>query len=160
MYLDALKYSRLTRVASCSKFESYLVMATISAISTMPFFRPCSSSPLPGGMSNNMQSTMFTTAYSAWPTPRTNRNHLIYYSYYIVFIFIFYSPTVSTIMTSKLAASHRSIVSRVVRVTPPRLHLFGDERMYAIGSTDSSLIRILSPNIEPIEIYWNSFYIQ
>ena len=39
---------------------------------------------------------MHTTAYSACPT-----------------------PTVSTKITLKLAASHRNMVSRVVRVTPP-----------------------------------------
>lgn len=51
-----------------------------------------------------MIKIIFTTACSAWPT-----------------------PTVSTKTTSKLAASHRNIVSRVVRVTPPNVHLFGDD---------------------------------
>ena len=39
------------------------------------------------------------------------------------------TPTVSTITTSKPAASHRRIDSRVMRVTPPRWPLVGEGRM-------------------------------
>ena len=39
-------------------------------------------------------------------------------------------PTVSTRITSKLAASHKKIVSRVVLVTPPSVHLFGDDLVH------------------------------
>lgn len=81
-----------------------------------------------------------------------------------------YQPTVSTKITSKLAASQTKIDSSVVRVTPPKLHLFGEDlkniydsnnklnrKKYFIyylikasGSLESSCILTLSPRIEPI----------
>ena len=70
MYLAALMYSRLTLSASCFRCVSNLVTQTMSASSAMPFFKPCSSSPLPGGNRRIMQSTMFSMMCSAWPTPK------------------------------------------------------------------------------------------
>ena len=40
MYLMALKYSRLTRIASFKNCSSYFVTATISANSAIPFLIP------------------------------------------------------------------------------------------------------------------------
>ena len=62
----------------------------------MPRLMPCRSSPPPGATSSRNRSIMSATAVSDWPT-----------------------PTVSTITTSKPAASHSSIASRVRRATPP-----------------------------------------
>ena len=59
------------------------------------------------------------------------------------------TPTVSTITTSKPAASHRRSVSRVRRATPPGESALGDGRMNAFGSTASRAMRVLSPRIEP-----------
>ena len=59
------------------------------------------------------------------------------------------TPTVSTSTTSKPAASHSRIVSRVARVTPPSERPAGDGRTNAAGSTASRSIRVLSPRIEP-----------
>jgi len=61
-----------------------------------------------------------------------------------------YPPTVSTRMMSYPAASHSTIASLVVLVTPPRLPRDGDGRMYAFMSHDSSGIRVLSPSNEPL----------
>ena len=74
----------------------------------MPRFTPCSSSPAPGASSSTNTSTMPATATSDWPT-----------------------PTVSTSTTSKPAASHTSIASRVRRATPPSVPPDGDGRMNA-----------------------------
>ena len=71
-------------------------------------------------------------------------------------------------MTSKFAASQTNIDSRVVRVTPPKLHLLGEDLYFlnqsyfilldiclvcylikASGSLESSFILTLSPKIEP-----------
>ena len=61
------------------------------------------------------------------------------------------TPTVSTITTSKPAASHTSIASRVMCATPPSIPPDGEGRMKAFGSRDSRSIRVLSPRIEPPE---------
>ncbi len=58
-------------------------------------------------------------------------------------------PTVSTITTSKPAASHNSMVSRVFAATPPSVPEDGDGRMKALRSADSLTMRVLSPRIEP-----------
>ncbi|PWC75614.1 hypothetical protein TSH64_12310 [Azospirillum sp. TSH64] len=99
---------------------------TRSANSTMPFLMPCSSSPPAGSSSSMNRSTMSATAVSDWPT-----------------------PTVSTTITSKPAASQTSIASRVRRATPPSVAPAGEGRMKAAGSRDRSTIRVLSPKIEP-----------
>ena len=62
------------------------------------------------------------------------------------------TPTVSTMITSKPAASHTSIASRVFSATPPRLPPEGEGRMKAPGSIDSRSMRVLSPSIEPPEM--------
>ena len=81
-----------------------------------------------GAMRRREVSTMSATAVSDWPT-----------------------PTVSTMMTSKPAASQTSMASRVRRATPPRVPPDGDGRMNAAGSRDRSFMRVLSPRIEPPE---------
>ena len=101
-------------------------MATRSAISTMPFLIPCNSSPEPGSSSNRKKSTSERSAISIWPT-----------------------PTVSTKIVSKPAASQSSMVSRVRRATPPRLKPLGDGRMKAAGNWQSRSMRVLSPRILP-----------
>ena len=78
----------------------------------MPRFTPCSSSPAPGASSSTNTSTIPATATSDWPT-----------------------PTVSTSTTSKPAASHTSIASRVRRATPPSVPPDGDGRMNASRSS-------------------------
>ena len=52
-------------------------------------------------------------------------------------------------ITSKPAASHSAIVSRVLRVTPPSVPDVGDGRMKADDSCASRFMRVLSPRIEP-----------
>ena len=73
-----------------------LVMTMMSAISMMPRLMPCNSSPAPEICNSMNMSTIECTAVSDCPT-----------------------PTVSMNTTSKPAASHRTIVSRVLRATPP-----------------------------------------
>ncbi len=74
-------------------------------------------------------SVISATAVSDWPT-----------------------PTVSTITTSKPAASHSSSASRVRRATPPSVSPAGLGRMKASLRRLSSVMRVLSPRIEPPEI--------
>jgi hypothetical protein len=69
---------------------------------------------------------MSDTAVSDWPT-----------------------PTVSTMTTSKPAASTSTIASRVARATPPSVPEVGDGRMKAWGSTARSAMRVLSPRMLP-----------
>ena len=59
------------------------------------------------------------------------------------------TPTVSMKMTSKPAASHSTIVSRVLRATPPRDPAEGEGRMKMSGLDDMLSMRVLSPRIEP-----------
>ena len=58
-------------------------------------------------------------------------------------------PTVSTRITSKPAASHKSMVSRVFAATPPSVPEEGEGRMKALRSVASRAMRVLSPRIEP-----------
>ena len=58
-------------------------------------------------------------------------------------------PTVSTSTTSKPAASHNSIASRVFAATPPSVPDEGEGRMKAASEFASRAIRVLSPRIEP-----------
>ena len=58
-------------------------------------------------------------------------------------------PTVSTRITSNPAASHSSMVSRVLAATPPSVPAAGEGRMKAAGSAASRAMRVLSPRIEP-----------
>ena len=76
---------------------SSLLMTIRSAISIRPFLMPCKSSPPPAICSEIKQSTMPATSVSDCPT-----------------------PTVSTITTSKPAASHSSINSRARWLAPPK----------------------------------------
>ena len=69
---------------------------------------------------------MPATVVSAWPT-----------------------PIVSTMTTSKPAASQRSMVSRVLAATPPSVPEEGEGRTKAAGSAESRFMRVLSPRIEP-----------
>ena len=45
--------------------------------------------------------------------------------------------------------SHSTIASFVLLVTPPKLPLAGEGRMYALGSCDNLVILVLSPNMDP-----------
>ena len=105
---------------------SALVMTIISAISIMPRLMPCNSSPAPEIWSIMNISTIECTAVSDCPT-----------------------PTVSMKMTSNPAASHRMIVSRVLRATPPSDPAEGEGRMKTSGLPEMLSMRVLSPRIEP-----------
>ena len=105
---------------------SALVMTIISAISIMPRLMPCNSSPAPEIWSIMNISTIECTAVSDCPT-----------------------PTVSMKMTSNPAASHRMIVSRVLRATPPSDPAEGEGRMKTLGLDEMLSMRVLSPRIEP-----------
>ena len=61
------------------------------------------------------------------------------------------TPTVSTMMMSKPAASHSTMVSRVLRATPPSVRPEGEGRMKALGSVESSSMRVLSPRMLPLD---------
>ena len=60
------------------------------------------------------------------------------------------TPTVSTRMVSKPAASHRSMVSRLLRFTPPRVPPEGEGRMKASERLERVSIRVLSPRMLPL----------
>ena len=92
----------------------------------IPRFTPCNSSPPAGASSSRNRSVMSATITSDWPT-----------------------PTVSTRITSKPAASHNAIASRVRRATPPSAALDGLGRINAFGCLDNRSIRVLSPRIDP-----------
>ena len=108
--------------AAAARSPSALVTTTRSASSMIPRLMPCRSSPPAGEASSTNRSTRSATASSDWPT-----------------------PTVSTSTTSKPAASHSSIASRVRRATPPSSPPAGDGRMKAFGSRASVSMRVLSP---------------
>jgi hypothetical protein len=59
------------------------------------------------------------------------------------------TPTVSTRMTSKPLASQISIVSRLLRETPPSMPPVGEGRIKAFGSLESFSMRVLSPRMLP-----------
>ena len=99
-----------------------------SAISIIPRLIPCSSSPVPASCISRKKSTIEWTAVSLCPT-----------------------PTVSTKILSKPAASHKIIVSRVLRATPPSEPAEGLGRIKESGWTESFSIRVLSPKILPFE---------
>ena len=118
-----------TRVASAlmTLFPSALFTTMASASSMTPFFIPWSSSPAPVMASSRKISTMSRTVTSLCPT-----------------------PTVSTRMTPYPAASQSSRVSRLLRVSPPRVPPEGEGRMKAFGSRDRFSIRVLSPRMLPL----------
>ena len=122
-------FLKLTRAASArSTFApSHLLIAIPSAISMIPRLMPCNSSPVPVTCSSKKKSTIECAAVSDCPT-----------------------PTVSTMMVSNPAASHSTMVSLVLRATPPRLPADGLGRMKALFSTDSLFMRVLSPRILPL----------
>ena len=99
-----------------------------SAISMIPRLMPCNSSPVPASWINRKKSTIEWTAVSLCPT-----------------------PTVSTNIVSNPAASQRTIVSRVLRATPPKEPADGEGRMKAFFSRDKASIRVLSPRMLPFE---------
>ena len=101
-------------------------MTMMSAISMMPRLMPCNSSPAPEICNSMNMSTIECTAVSDCPT-----------------------PTVSMNTTSKPAASHRMIVSRVLRATPPSDPAEGEGRMKTSGLPEMLSMRVLSPRIEP-----------
>ena len=101
-------------------------MTNASANSIMPRLMPCSSSPALGSIKTKKKSTMAATSYSLWPT-----------------------PTVSTRITSKPAASHSNMVSRVFCATPPKAPSDGLGRIYAFCSRLNNSMRVLSPRILP-----------
>ena len=107
---------------------SALLMIIPSAISIIPRLMPCSSSPVPASWINRKKSTIEWTAVSLCPT-----------------------PTVSTKIVSKPAASHKTMVSRVFRATPPNEPADGEGRMKAFFSRESASIRVLSPRMLPFE---------
>ena len=123
---SALAQSAAARVAASARSPSAFVTSTRSASSMMPRLIPCRSSPPPGDNSSTNRSVMSATATSAWPT-----------------------PTVSTSTRSKPAASHSAILSRVRLATPPSVVPAGDGRTNARGCRASSVMRVLSPRIEP-----------
>ena len=122
-----LKLTRAARARS-TLLPSHLLIAIPSAISIIPRLIPCSSSPVPVTCSSRKKSTIECAAVSDCPT-----------------------PTVSTSMVSNPAASHSTIVSRVLRATPPSEPADGLGRMNALAAVDSSFIRVLSPSILPFE---------
>ena len=105
---------------------SALVITMMSAISMMPRLMPCSSSPAPEICSSMNMSTIECTTVSDCPT-----------------------PTVSMKITSNPAASHSTIVSRVLRATPPSDPAEGEGRMKTSGLPEMLSMRVLSPRIEP-----------
>src|SRR5690606_37100589 len=123
---SALAYCRAAVWAAARNSPSALLIAIMSTSSTRPRLIPCSSSPAPGSINARKKSTMPATAVSDWPT-----------------------PTVSTSTTSKPAASHTSMLSRVRLATPPSVPLEGEGRTNAFGSTLKRRMRVLSPRIEP-----------
>ena len=88
---------------------------------------PCRSSPAPEMSSRRKKSVIEWTAVSLCPT-----------------------PTVSTKIVSKPAASQSRIVSRVLRATPPSEPALGLGRMKAFGSWQRVSIRVLSPRMLPL----------
>ncbi len=96
MMCRAARYSPAASTARLRPSPSDLLTAIMSASSSTPFLMPCNSSPAPGSISTRKKSVMSATAVSDWPM-----------------------PTVSTRITSNPAASHSSMVSRVLAATPP-----------------------------------------
>ena len=105
-----------------------LLITIPSAISMIPLLIPCNSSPVPASWISKKKSTIECTAVSLCPT-----------------------PTVSTKILSKPAASQSMIVSRVLRATPPNEPADGLGRIKDFGWTDSFSMRVLSPKILPLE---------
>ena len=93
----------------------------------MPRLMPWSSSPVPASCMSRKKSTMEWTAVSLCPTPTVSTNMLLY-------------P----------AASHSTMVSRVLRATPPSEPADGEGRMNAPWCCDSFSMRVLSPSMEPL----------
>ena len=58
-----------SRRAYAASGPSALLMTTMSACSMMPFFSPCSSSPMAGGIRSITISTMSSIITSDWPSP-------------------------------------------------------------------------------------------
>jgi len=88
---------------------------------------PCSSSPAPASIRRRKKSTIECTAVSDCPT-----------------------PTVSTKMQSKPAASHKMMASRVFCATPPSDPAEAEGLIKAFGSFARSSIRVLSPSMLPL----------
>ena len=105
---------------------SALLTTIASASSITPFLMPCNSSPAPVSTMSIKKSTIERTVTSLCPT-----------------------PTVSTRIISYPAASQSSMVSLLLRATPPSVPPAGDGRIYASGCFVNVSIRVLSPKILP-----------
>ena len=90
---------------------------------------PCNSSPAVGNINKRKKSTIEFTVISDCPT-----------------------PTVSTRITSKPAASQIIIASFVDLATPPSVEPDAVGRIKACSRTDKRSIRVLSPNMLPFEL--------
>ena len=99
----AFLYSVLALLELFMLSPSAFVITTASAISIIPRFIPCSSSPAPASINSKKKSTIPCTAISDCPT-----------------------PTVSISIVLYPAASHNIIVSLVFLATPPNEPLAGD----------------------------------
>ena len=124
--IDSTPSSVCCAAVACSGARSALLITIRSASSTMPFLSACRSSPAIGSCRSTIRSVIRATAVSDCPT-----------------------PTVSTRITSKPAASQRSRTSRVQAATPPRQVPAGEGRMKASGVRANCSIRVLSPRMEP-----------
>ena len=113
-------------LALAARSPSALLNAITSAASKMPRFMLEISSPAPASRSNSTQSTKLATCSSDWPT-----------------------PTVSTKMRSKPAASQSEIDSRVRAAIPPKTPRVGLGRTYADASAAKRDMRVLSPSTLP-----------
>ena len=114
-------------LAFCLLSPSALLITIASAISIIPRFIPCNSSPAPANFNNKKKSTIECTTVSDCPT-----------------------PTVSIIIVSNPAASHKIILSRVFWATPPKEVPEGEGLIKAFSSVTRASILVLSPKIEPL----------
>ena len=128
-YLSTCSYSALAACARCLLSPSALLTSIASAVSITPFFMPCRSSPAPAMVITKKKSTIALTEVSFWPT-----------------------PTVSTNMVSKPAASQSSMVSLLFLVTPPSVPPEGDGLIKASGRLASFSILVLSPSMLPLDM--------
>ncbi len=105
---NAVVYCRAASSAAARVAPSALFTAITSTSSSKPRLIPCNSSPAPGSIKARKQSVVSATIVSDCPT-----------------------PTVSISTTSYPAASQTSMLSRVLRATPPSVPAVGEGRMNA-----------------------------
>ena len=118
--------SRISRAVCAASGRSPLLIARMSAISSVPALIACTSSPRPGGQTTTRVSASAAMRVSDWPV-----------------------PTVSTITRSKPAASKQSTAARVARDNPPSSPRAESERMKTFGSAPCSPMRTRSPSTAP-----------